>query len=45
MAIKIQGTEMIGDQTTYISLTSAGAVKVPVGTNGQCPGDVVCLVS
>jgi len=37
MAIKIQGTTIINDQTAYIDLNGTGAVKVPVGTDGQRP--------
>jgi hypothetical protein len=40
MAIKIQGTEIIGDVTAYISLTGTTAVKVPVGTDGERPTGV-----
>ncbi len=32
MAIKIQGTTIINDQTSYIDLAGSTAVKVPTGT-------------
>lgn len=44
MAIKIQGTTIIGDQTTYIDLQGTGAVKVPVGTTGQQPTGVTGML-
>ena len=37
MAIKIQGTTIINDQTSYIDLAGNTAVKVPVGTTVQQP--------
>ena len=40
MAIKIQGTTIINDQTAYIDLNGTTAVKVPVGTDGQRPTGV-----
>lgn len=40
MAIKIQGTTIINDVTTYIDLNGTTAVKVPVGTLGQRPTGV-----
>jgi len=40
MAIKIQGTTIINDQTAYIDLNGTTAVKVPVGTDGQRPSGV-----
>lgn len=44
MAIKISGTTIIGDQTTYIDLQGTGAVKVPVGTTGQQPTGVAGML-
>ena len=44
MAIKISGTTIIGDQTTYIDLQGTGAVKVPVGTTGQQPSGVAGML-
>lgn len=40
MAIKIQGTTIINDQTAYIDLNGTTAVKVPVGTLAQRPTGV-----
>lgn len=40
MAIKIQGTTIINDQTAYIDLNGATAVKVPVGTTLERPTGV-----
>lgn len=40
MAIKIQGTTIINDQTAYIDLNGTTAVKVPVGTTGERPTGV-----
>ena len=40
MAIKIQGTTIINDVTTYIDLNGTAAVKVPVGTQAQRPTGV-----
>lgn len=37
MAIRIQGTTIINDVTTYIDLAGTAAVKVPVGTTGERP--------
>lgn len=37
MAIKIQGTTVIDDVTSYVSLSGTTAVKVPVGTTAQRP--------
>jgi hypothetical protein len=41
MAIKIQGTTIINDQTAYIDLAGTTAVKVPAGTTGQQPTGVL----
>ena len=41
MAIKIQGTTIINDQTAYIDLAGTTAVKVPVGTTGEQPTGVI----
>lgn len=40
MAIKIQGTTIINDVTTYIDLAGSTAVKVPSGTTLQQPTGV-----
>lgn len=40
MAIKIQGTAIINDQTDYIDLNGTTAVKVPVGTTDERPTEV-----
>jgi len=40
MAIKIQGTTIINDETAYIDLNGTTAVKVPVGTTGERPAGV-----
>lgn len=37
MAIKIQGTTVIDDVTTYVSLSGTTAVKVPAGTTAERP--------
>ena len=37
MAIKIQGTTVIDDVTTYVSLSGTTAVKVPSGTTAERP--------
>lgn len=37
MAIKIQGTTIINDQTSYIDLAGTTAVKTPVGNTTQRP--------
>jgi len=35
MAIKIQGTTIINDETSFVSLAGTGALKLPVGTTAQ----------
>lgn len=40
MAIKIQGTTIINDQTAYIDLAGTTSVKVPAGTTAQQPTGV-----
>jgi len=40
MAIKIQGTTIINDQTAYIDLAGTAAIKVPVGTDIERPTGV-----
>lgn len=35
MAIKIQGTTIINDETSYISLAGTGGLKLPVGTTAE----------
>jgi hypothetical protein len=40
MAIKIQGTTIINDQTAYIDINGTTAIKVPVGTTGERPTGV-----
>lgn len=37
MAIKIQGTTIINDQTAYIDLAGTKALKVPAGTTADRP--------
>ena len=44
MAIKIQGTTIINDQTAYIDLAGTTAVKVPVGNTAQRPTAVTGMV-
>lgn len=44
MAIKIQGTTIINDETAYIDLNGTTAVKVPVGTTGERPAGVTGLL-
>ena len=44
MAIKIQGTTIINDQTAYIDLAGTTAVKVPVGTTVQQPTGVAGML-
>lgn len=41
MAIRIQGTTIINDQTAYIDFAGVSAVKVPVGTDLERPTGVV----
>jgi hypothetical protein len=41
MAIKIQGTTIINDETAYIDLAGTGGIKVPGGTTAQRPTAVV----
>lgn len=41
MAIKIQSTTIINDQTAYIDLAGTKAVKVPVGADGDRPTGVI----
>jgi len=41
MAIKIQGTTIINDQTAYIDLAGTTAIKVPVGTDLERPVGVI----
>jgi hypothetical protein len=40
MAIKIQGTTIIDDQTSYIALAGTTALKLPSGTTAQQPSGV-----
>jgi len=40
MAIKIQGTTIINDQTAYIDLAGTTAIKVPVGADLERPAGV-----
>lgn len=40
MAIRIQGTTIINDQTAYIDLAGNAAVKVPVGSDAERPTGV-----
>jgi len=35
MAIKIQGTTIINDETAFVSLAGTGALKLPVGTAAE----------
>jgi acyl-CoA reductase-like NAD-dependent aldehyde dehydrogenase len=35
MAIKIQGTTIINDETSYVSLAGTGGLKLPVGTTAE----------
>jgi len=35
MAIKISGTTIINDETSFVSLAGTGALKLPVGTTAQ----------
>lgn len=44
MAIKIQGTTIINDQTSYIDLAGTTAVKVPAGTTIQQPTGVAGMI-
>jgi hypothetical protein len=44
MAIKIQGTTIINDQTAYIDLAGTTAVKVPAGTTLQQPTGVAGML-
>ena len=44
MAIKIQGTTIINDQTSYIDLAGTTAVKVPTGTTLQQPTGVTGML-
>lgn len=44
MAIKIQGTTIINDQTAYIDLAGTTAVKVPAGTTIQQPTGVAGML-
>lgn len=40
MAIKIQGTTIIDDQTSYIALAGTTALKLPAGTTAEQPTGV-----
>lgn len=40
MAIKIQGTTIINDQTSYIDLAGTNALKLPAGTTAEQPSGV-----
>jgi hypothetical protein len=40
MAIKIQGTTIINDETAYIDFAGATAIKIPVGTDLERPTGV-----
>lgn len=44
MAIKIQGTTIINDQTSYIDLAGTKAVKVPTGTTLEQPTGVTGML-
>lgn len=44
MAIKIQGTTIINDVTSYIDLAGTTAVKVPAGTTLQQPTGVAGML-
>lgn len=44
MAIKIQGTTIINDQTAYIDLAGTTAVKVPAGDTTQQPTGVAGML-
>ena len=41
MAIKINGTTIISDTSTYVDIAPTSAIKVPVGTDGQRPTGAV----
>ena len=40
MAVKVQGTTIINDQTSYVDLNGTSAAKFPVGTDAQRPTGV-----
>ena len=44
MAIKIQGTTIINDQTAYIDLAGTTAVKVPTGNTIEQPTGVAGML-
>ena len=44
MAIKIQGTTIIDDETSYISLAGTTAIKLPGGTIAQQPTGVAGML-
>lgn len=44
MAIKIQGTTIINDQTAYIDLAGTTAIKVPAGNTSQQPTGVAGML-
>lgn len=44
MAIKIQGTTIINDQTAYIDLAGTTAVKLPAGNTSQQPTGVTGML-